>query len=83
VLCGYGTSLRVERDALQLTQSFTHVGSKTTYTYYRGVHSLRHIVILAESGNVSLSAMRWCAEQDIAISVIDSRDNVTNSSAKC
>ena len=24
VLCGYGTSLRVERDALQLTQGFTH-----------------------------------------------------------
>ena len=79
VLCGYGASLRVERDALILTQGFTNVGSKVTYTYYRGTHKLHHIVILAESGNVSLAAMRWCAEQEIAISVIDSQGHVTNS----
>jgi CRISPR/Cas system-associated endonuclease Cas1 len=77
VLAGYGCGLSVSRDALICKQGFTHDpqngSSKTNQaqTLYRGVHGIKSIVILSDSGNISLDAIRWASSENITISLID------------
>jgi CRISPR-associated protein Cas1 len=73
VLAGYGVGLRVERDSLVLKNGFTHDGqTNPTRILYRGVHGIRSIVMLADSGNISIDAIKWCHEQNITVSMLDS-----------
>src|SRR6266478_8465363 len=75
VLAGYGCGLSVSRDALVCKQGFTHdsESSKTNQaqTLYRGVHGIKSIIILSDSGNISLDAIRWCSSEHITVSIID------------
>lgn len=73
IVAGYGVGLRVERDALVVKQGFTHEGQgNTNRVLYRGMHDVRSIVMLADSGNISIDAIKWCHEQGITVSMLDS-----------
>jgi len=76
VLAGYGCGLSVSRDALVCKQGFTHQSesgpkNNQAMTLYRGVHGIKSIVILSDSGNISLDAIRWASSEKITVSIID------------
>jgi CRISPR-associated endonuclease Cas1 len=72
ILAGYGAGLRVERDALIVTEGHTHTPqSPTVQTLYRGVHGVERIICLDPQGSLSFPAVRWCAEQDVTIVLLD------------
>src|SRR5262249_33363584 len=68
ILTGYGAGLRVERDALIVTEGRTHhPQTPLVHTLYRGVHGVSRIVCLDPKGSVSFPAVSWCAEQGITL----------------
>ncbi len=72
ILAGYGAGIRVERDALVVGEGRTHhPQTPPAHTLYRGVHGVGRIVCLDPQGTVSFPAVRWCAEQDITIVLLD------------
>src|SRR5258708_35876938 len=72
-LVGYGASMDIDQGALRLKQGITHNTEPQSALYYKGVHHLKHIVILAPDGNISLAALRWCREQSIAVSIMNTQ----------
>ncbi len=74
VITGFGAGLRVERDALVVTEGRTHYPqTPTTHTLYRGVHGVSRIVCLDCQGSLSFPAIQWCTQQQISVLLI-SRD---------
>src|SRR5260370_8844216 len=72
VLAGYGITLKVTRDGLFIKNGLTHDNQgNREQTLYRGVHGIAHIIILAKTGNITLDALNWCKEQEIAVTMID------------
>jgi CRISPR-associated endonuclease Cas1 len=72
ILAGYGTGIRVERDALVVTEGHTHnPQNPTVHVLYRGMHDVRRIVCLDPQGSLSFPAVRWCAEQEITLTLLD------------
>jgi CRISPR-associated endonuclease Cas1 len=72
ILAGYGAGIRVERDALIVTGGRTHhPQTLTVHTLYRGMHDVVRIVCLNPAGSLSFSAVNWCAEQGIAVVLLD------------
>jgi CRISP-associated protein Cas1 len=72
ILAGYGAGLRVERDALIVAEGRTHhPQTPTIHTLYRGLHDVIRIVCLNPAGSLSFSAVTWCAEQGIAVVLLD------------
>jgi CRISPR-associated protein Cas1 len=68
IITGYGAGIRVERDALIVTEGHTHnPQTPAVHTLYRGMHDVGRIVCLNPEGSLSFPAVRWCAEQDIAL----------------
>jgi CRISPR-associated protein Cas1 len=68
ILGGYGAGLRVERDALIVTEGCTHNPQKpTVHTLYRGLHGVERIIVLGAAGSVTFEALRWCTQQEIAV----------------
>ena len=79
-LAGYGCGLKVEHNALIVRQGYSHEGQKPTTTIlHRGVHGIKSIVILSDSGNISLDSIRFCSEQGICISIIDRNGSLQQS----
>jgi len=77
IISGYGCSLRVKNDALVIFPGKTHKDqAQDTTTLYRGVHDIKHIVLLSDKGVVSLDAVKWASEQDIAIMMLDGHGNL-------
>ena len=57
-LAGFGCGLKVCKDALVVKQGFTHTTqSPQTTLLYRGVHGIRSILILSDTGNITLEAL--------------------------
>src|SRR5262249_53759197 len=72
ILTGYGAGLRVERDALIVTEGRTHhPQTPLVHTLYRGVHAVSRIICLDPKGSVSFPAVSWCAEQGITLLLLD------------
>jgi CRISPR-associated endonuclease Cas1 len=72
ILAGYGAGLRIERDALIVTEGHTHgPQTPTVHTLYRGVHGVERVICLNPQGSLSFPAVRWCAEQEITIVLLD------------
>jgi CRISP-associated protein Cas1 len=68
ILAGYGAGLRVERDALIVTEGCTHnPHTPTVHTLYRGMHGVQRIIVLGAAGSVTFDALRWCTQQEIAV----------------
>jgi CRISPR-associated endonuclease Cas1 len=77
ILAGYGAGLRVERDALIVTEGHTHdPQTPDVHTLYRGVHGVERIICLDPQGSLSFPAVRWCAEQEITIVLLDRSGNL-------
>lgn len=65
---GHGMSLTVYRGQLQLRDG---VGPhRRERTLPRTEHTVTHIVIIGQSGHLTVDALRWCAEHSIEVSHI-------------
>jgi CRISPR-associated endonuclease Cas1 len=72
ILAGYGAGLRVEHDALVVTEGHTHhPQTPPIHNLYRGMHGVERIVCLNPQGSLSFPAIRWCAEQGITPTLLD------------
>jgi len=72
VLAGFGAGIRVEKDALIVTEGRTHhPQTAVVHTLHRGLQAVERIICIAPSGSLSFGAMRWCKEQSITIIMID------------
>jgi len=59
LLTGYGVSLSVDHGALVLRDGIANQRRQTRL--HRGQRTLKRIVVLSATGNLSLAALRWCA----------------------
>lgn len=69
VVDGYGVQLRVQRGRLVVEDGMGV--QRRTREIARMERDIRHIVILADTGNISLEAVRWCADLGISIVQLD------------
>jgi CRISPR-associated endonuclease Cas1 len=68
-LFGYGIHVFVERGHLSIEDG---IGSERyRYRLPRVGHGLRRLVIIGSDGMVSLAALRWLADQDVALAMLD------------
>jgi CRISPR-associated protein Cas1 len=68
-LFGYGTSICVDRGHLTIEDG---IGKQRRYARFSRVgHGLRRLVVIGADGMVSLSALRWLADQDAAFVMLD------------
>ncbi len=71
VLNGNGCQLSVSKGALLVRNGRVSGEGVSSARYYRGVHTLKQIVVLSSSGNISLDALHWCKEQSISLVLLD------------
>jgi CRISPR-associated protein Cas1 len=85
VVSGCGCSLRVKNDALVIFPGKTHAEQvQKIRILHRAVHGTRHIVLIADRGGVvSLEAIKWASDQDIATTVLDGHGNIVQSLSTC
>jgi len=77
IISGYGCALRVKNDALVIFPGKTHnYQTQGTTLLYRGVHTIKHIILLSDKGVVSLAAIKWACEQGVAIMMLDGHGNL-------
>jgi len=68
-LFGYGIQVRVDRGHLLLEDG---IGTNRRYARLPRVgHGLRRLVVVGCEGMVSLAALRWVADQDVAFSMLE------------
>src|SRR6266567_1660683 len=68
-LFGYGIQVRVDRGHLLLEGG---IGADRRYARLPRVgHGLRRLVVIGSDGMVSLAALRWLADQDVAFSMLE------------
>ncbi|WP_256790304.1 CRISPR-associated endonuclease Cas1 [Frankia sp. AvcI1] len=65
---GHGLSMKVVRGHLEISDRWN--GEPRIRRYPRAGHGLRRIMIIGESGTVTLSAMHWCSDLGIPVIVI-------------
>jgi CRISPR-associated endonuclease Cas1 len=68
-LFGYGISVYVDRGHLVLKDGIG--GDRCEARFARVGHGLRRLVVIGSDGMVSLSALRWLADQDAAFVMLD------------
>lgn len=74
VLYGYGTSVRVDRGHLVIEDG---VGSdRYKLRFSRVGHGLERLVVIGADGVVSLSALRWLADQNAAFVMLERNGKV-------
>jgi CRISP-associated protein Cas1 len=72
ILAGHGAGLKVERDALVVSEGHTHYPqTPLIHTLYRGMHDVTRIVCLNPTGALSFAAISWCAAQGISLLLLD------------
>src|SRR6266851_5220487 len=68
-LFGYGIQVRVDRGHLMLRDG---IGADRRHARFPRVgHGLKRLVVIGSDGMVSLSALRWLADQDAAFVMLD------------
>ncbi len=73
-LYGYGIDVRVDRGHLIIRDG---IGSRrTTARFARIAHSIRRLVVIGNDGTVTLSALRWLADQDASFVMLDRKGSV-------
>lgn len=71
-LAGHGVRLSVDKDRLRVSPGRTSTAAGQADQFlYRGVHGVRCIVLLADSGSISLDALQWCRDQGVTILALD------------
>lgn len=69
VVDGYGVELRVERGQLVVADGIGDRRRRSTFG--RATGGLRRLVLLGHTGYLSLDALRWITDTDVALIVID------------
>ena len=73
-LFGYGINVYVDRGHLTICDG---IGSNRRYARLPRVgHGLRRLVVIGSDGNVSLAAIRWLADQDAVLVMLESDGRV-------
>ena len=68
-LCGYGIGVRIDRGHLILEDGIG--ADRQKWRLPRVGHGLRRLVVIGSDGQVSLSALRWLADQDASFIMLD------------
>jgi CRISPR-associated endonuclease Cas1 len=68
-LFGYGTSVRVDRGHLVLTDGIA--STRRAARFARVGHGLHRLVIIGSDGMVSFAALRWLADQHIGLVMLE------------
>jgi CRISPR-associated endonuclease Cas1 len=68
-LYGYGISVRVDRGHLVIDDGIGVPRRRARFS--RVLHGLRRLVVVGSDGMVSLAALRWLADQDVAFVMLD------------
>jgi CRISPR-associated endonuclease Cas1 len=68
-LYGYGIQIRVDRGHLLIADGIG--AERCTYRLPRVGHRLRRLVVIGSDGVVSLSALRWLADQDASFVMLE------------
>src|SRR5436309_12521807 len=72
ILSGSGCRIYVDRGELVCRNGWTHYGQEDRdVKYYRGLHTIENIIILGDSGSVTLDAIKWCQSQVICVIMLD------------
>jgi len=66
ILDGYGCYCKIRNDAFCVEYD-----SDRLMTLYRGVHKIKQIILVARGGYVTYDAMKWLAQQDITMYLMD------------
>jgi len=66
---GYGSSVRTDRGHLVIEDGIGN--DRRTGRFARVGHGLKRLVVVGSDGMVSLSALRWLADQDAAFLMLD------------
>jgi CRISPR-associated endonuclease Cas1 len=73
-LFGYGIQVRVDRGHLVLHDG---IGPDRRYARFPRIrHGLKRLVVIGSDGVVSLSALRWLSDQDVAFSLLERNGKV-------
>ncbi|GJL73395.1 MAG: hypothetical protein NMNS01_25940 [Nitrosomonas sp.] len=77
-LAGNGCSLQVDKGQLVLRSGYTcSTVPNLERRISRGVHVVRAIIVLNTTGNLSTAAIQWCADQRIALYMLDRDASLT------
>src|SRR6266436_106057 len=73
-LVGYGIQVRVDKGHLVIQDGI----GRTRYNYRlpRVGHGLKRLVVVGSDGQISLSALRWLRDQDVAFSFLERNGKV-------
>ncbi|HEY3375346.1 MAG TPA: CRISPR-associated endonuclease Cas1 [Candidatus Aquicultor sp.] len=71
VLTGHGLDIRVQYGGLKIRDGFPHKQEIRDTFINRGLNDIEHIVILGQSGSITFDALKWIADQDIAVTFVD------------
>lgn len=81
ILTGHGISISVKGGALQVRDGLTHhPQERKELLIFPGRHNVpSRMVLLGESGSVTIDAMRWLSEQDVPLIVLNFLGEVVTS----
>lgn len=68
-LCGHGLSIRIDKHTLLIRDGNTHYPAKErTWRFFKGTLDIPpRIVVVDGSGEITLDALRWLAEQNVSL----------------
>jgi hypothetical protein len=67
-VAGFGCKVSVSRKALVVKPGSTHSGNDLEPTVlYPGIHTIKSIILLADSVSITLDAVEWCVRQKVCI----------------
>lgn len=75
VLSGHGVDLRVKNGGLIIKSGFPFAGNIQETLISKGLNEIEHCVIIAQSGNLTIEAIKWFISQNIAVSILDEYGN--------
>lgn len=77
-LAGNGCSLNVDKGQLVSRSGYScSTVTERERVFSRGIHTIRAIIVLNTTGNLSTAAIQWCSDQRIALYVLDRDANLT------
>ena len=73
-LTGFGSRVYVKRGNLVVQNGRTYSTQEDTETVlFRAIHGVSTLIIISNSGNLTIDALQWCASQNITIRILNNR----------
>lgn len=76
VVTGHGIDMRVKNNGLIIKSGIPLAGNVQETTISKGLNEIEHVVIIAQSGNLTIEAVKWLITQNIAVSFLDEYGNL-------